>query len=127
MPLPLTLLVAPLGILSLVAFGFVLGLLLVPLGLLYRDVESALGPLTRIWFFVTPVIYPTPTRWPASLVAEANPVSPLLITTREMLTTGHLSQLGGFFMIATLTVALLLIGWILYRLAMPHLISRMSA
>jgi len=51
----------------------------------------------------------------------------LLITTREWLTAGSASQLDMFFWIAGLTLVLLLAGWVLYRLAMPHLIERMSA
>jgi len=126
-PLPLTLLVAPLGILSIIALGFTLGLLLVPWGLLYQDVGRALAVFTRIWFFATPVIYPPPASWPARLVNDLNPVSPVLVSTREMLTTGRLSQLPGFLAVASASVLLLCVGWLLYRLAMPHLIARMNA
>ena len=51
----------------------------------------------------------------------------LVITAREMLTTGRLTCLPSFLAISAITLALLAIGWTIYRLAMPHLISRMSA
>jgi len=126
-PLHATLLVAPLGVLVLVMLGTVVGLLLVPVGMLYRDVTFGLAVVTQLWFFVTPIIYPPPVSWPASLVARLNPVSPILVTTRDWLTTGKAGDIPGFAVVSAATFVLLILGWLLYRLAMPHLIERMSA
>ena len=125
--LPPTTWLAPFGILALLALGLMLGLLLSPIGMLYQDIQQSIAIFTSLWLFLTPVAYTPPTWWPASLVTTINPVSPLLVTTREMLTTGSLTQLGGFLMVSGITLALLLFGWLLYRLAMPRLIERMSA
>lgn len=125
--LPLTMALAPLGIVALLALGAALGLLLAPLGMLYQDVQRGLGILTTLWFFVTPVVYPLPTKGVASLVAALNPVTPLLVTTRELLTTGQVSQAGAFAVVLGLTATSGFLGWVLYRLAMPHLIARLSA
>ena len=125
--IPPTILLAPVGILALMALGLMIGILLAPLGVLYQDIGRGLAIITTMWFFVTPVVYPPPTRWPASLLAQVNPVSPLLITTRELLTTGTVSQAGSFLLITSTTLGLMLAGWVLYRLAMPHLIERMGA
>jgi lipopolysaccharide transport system permease protein len=125
--LPLTVLLAPLGMISLLALGLMFGLLLSPVGMLYQDVERSIAVFVSLWFFLTPVVYAPPTTWPASLLATLNPVSPLLVTTREMLTTGTLTQVEGFVTISLVTVVLLLFGWLLYRIAMPHLIERMTA
>lgn len=120
-------LLAPFGILALMALGLMIGILLTPIGILYKDIEKGLLIITRMWFFLTPVVYPPPTKWPASLLAKVNPVSPLLITTRDLLTTGKVSSLGGFWLIIGITLFLMLLGWVLYRLAMPHLIARIGA
>jgi lipopolysaccharide transport system permease protein len=122
-----TALLAPLGVLSLLALGLMIGILLAPMGMLYRDIERGIAVFVSLWFFLTPVVYEPPTMWPASLLATLNPVSPLLVTTREMLTTGSLTQLDGFLIVSGATLMLLLFGWLLYRVAMPHLIERMSA
>lgn len=122
-----TIFLAPVGILALMALGLMFGILLTPLGVLYQDIGQGLTIITTLWFFVTPVVYPPPTRWPASLLAQFNPVSPLLLTTRELLTTGAVSQPGRFFLITSMTFVLILMGWVLYRLAMPHLIERIGA
>lgn len=125
---PPTILLAPVGILALMALGLMIGILLTPLGILYRDIERGLLIISSLWFFMTPVVYSPPTKWPASLLVQVNPVSPLLITTREWLTTGTTSpQLDGFMIISGITFGLILVGWVLYRIAMPHLIARIGA
>ena len=124
---PPTILLAPVGILALMALGLMIGLLLTPLGMLYSDIGRGLTIITTLWFYVTPVVYPPPTTWPASLLAQINPVSPLLLTTRELLTTGTVSQPGNFLLITGITFGLMLVGWVLYRVAMPHLVERMGA
>jgi len=124
---PSTILLAPIGILALLALGATLGLLLAPLGMLYPDVQRGINIMTPLWFFMTPVVYSPPTTWPAVLIAKLNPVSPLLVTTRELLTTGTVSQAGYFLLIVCLMPLLFIASWVLYRLAMPHLIVRMTA
>jgi len=118
---------APFGIMSLLALGLVFGVLLVPMGVLYEDIEKGLPLITTIWMFLTPVIYPMPEGFPASLLYIMNPVSPLLNTSREMLTTGSLFQIKTFCFINILTFSFLFISWILYRVALPYLVERMSS
>jgi lipopolysaccharide transport system permease protein len=120
-------LLAPFGIMALMMLGLMIGILLTPLGVLYQDIGWGLAIFTSMWFFVTPVVYPPPTKFPASLLAKVNPVSPLLITTRDLLTTGKVSELGTFWIIVGITFFLILLGWVLYRLAMPHLVARIGA
>ena len=124
--IPSTIFLAPLGILALMSLGLMIGLLLTPLGVLYQDIGRGLSMATTMWFFITPVVYAPPTRWPASLLVQFNPVSPLLITAREMLTTGKLTQSMSFLLITGFTFLLMFLGWVLYRSAMPHLIERMG-
>lgn len=124
---PATILLAPIGILALLTLGATLGLLLAPLGMLYPDIQRGINIMIPLWFFITPVVYSPPTTWPAVLIAKLNPVSPLLITTRELLTTGTLSQAGYFLLMVCLMPLLLISSWVFYRLAMPHLIVRMTA
>jgi lipopolysaccharide transport system permease protein len=120
-------LLAPVGIISLVALGLLFGIFLVPLGVLYQDIEKALPLFTSIWLLLTPVVYPPPTSWPASLISTINPVSPLLVNTREMLTKDTFAHMSGFYVVMGLTFLLLMMGWVLYRVALPHLIERMGA
>ena len=124
-PLQASLFLVPLGVGALLALGLALGLLLAPLGLLYQDVGRGLGLLLGFWFFVTPVVYPAPKAWPASLLVGLNPVTPLLVTTRDWL-TGRAAAASGAFALTALVGALLLVfSWLIYRLARPHLVARL--
>ena len=124
---PETIIYVPVGVIALIMLGLTFGILMTPLGILYTDVGRGIVIITQSWFFLTPVIYPMPESGFAALFTKLNPVTPILLTTREWMTTGSTTQLGGFWLVLSLTLVLLLFGWLLYRIAMPHLISRMSA
>ena len=116
----------PLGILSLVLVGFVIGVLITPLGLLYSDVQQALPILTMFLMFLTPVLYPVPQSGMAATIAEFNPLTPLIVSTRDWLTMGTSAYAAGFVVVTFLALAFLLLGWVAFRVAMPHLIARIG-
>jgi lipopolysaccharide transport system permease protein len=120
-----SLLLAPAGVAALLLLGFAAGLLLAPLGLLYADVARALTLATGVLFFLTPVLYPLPAAGPAAVLRVANPVAPLLSTTREWLTGGAPAPAAGFVPVVAASLVALAMGWLCYRLARPHLISRL--
>jgi homopolymeric O-antigen transport system permease protein len=123
---PATAALFPLGILSLIVLGFAIGILIMPLGLLYDDVQQALPILTTVLMFLTPVLYPVPQSGIAASIAGINPLTPLIVSTRDWLTIGATAH-GGEFVVVTLSaVALLLSGWVAFRVALPHLLARMG-
>lgn len=115
------------GVLALIVLGLMFGILLTPLGVLYTDVGRTVMIFTQFWFFLTPVIYPLPQSGFAATLAQFNPVAPVLITVRDWLTIGSASQLTGFLVVTGFAIIFLMFGWLLYRIAMPHLIARISA
>ncbi|MCU0537027.1 MAG: ABC transporter permease [Hydrococcus sp. Prado102] len=123
-PLTWSVWLAPLAILMLMLLGIGLGLLLVPIGSLYTDVLSSLPLITRLWFFLTPVIYPPPQKWPYSLMVDLNPVSPLLTGARDLVARGGLTQPSAFIAVSLITLLLVVVGWILYRLSIPILVEK---
>lgn len=127
LPLTMTLLLAPLGILALIGLGMMFGLLLTPLALLYGDVQRLLVMAVSLWFFVTPIIYPTPSGGWAQLVTRLNPVTPLLVTTRQWLTGAELTQIGPFLVVMVGTIVFSFCGWVVFRLAVPHIIERIGS
>ena len=124
---PASALLAPLGVVALIAVGTAIGVLLVPAAVLVQDVEQGLAIVISLWLFATPVLYPPPTTYPASLVMIVNPVSAALDTTRAWLLTGTPLYLATTGWIAALTVLVLFAGWVLYRLALPIVIERIGA
>jgi lipopolysaccharide transport system permease protein len=123
---PTTVLLFPMGIVSLVLIGFMLGVLLVPLGLLYSDVQQTIPIVTMLLMFLTPVLYPQPTHGIAGAIARWNPLTPLVMTTRDWITTGNTTHLLSFAMVAVIALVCLFLGWVLYRLALPHIIARIG-
>jgi lipopolysaccharide transport system permease protein len=70
---PPTAILFPLGILSLILIGFVVGILITPLGILYSDVQQTLPVLTTFLMLLTPVVYPVPQSGVAAAIARYNP------------------------------------------------------
>jgi lipopolysaccharide transport system permease protein len=114
------------AILMLMLMGIAVGLLLVPLGLLYTDVTVGLPVVTGLWFLVSGVAFQIPGRI-GEFVFSVNPVCPLLFGARDLATTGTLPGAASFFAMSAATLAVLLVSWVLYRLAMPVLVERMQA
>ena len=126
-PLTWGLLLAPVAVLMLCLLGFAVGLTLTPVGMLYTDIGTSIPIFIQLFFFVTPVVYPVPEEFPFSLIAVLNPVSPLLIAARDLITVGSISNPIAFTIVSILTLVLLLIAWVIYRLSLPIIIERMSA
>jgi lipopolysaccharide transport system permease protein len=119
-------LLTPVALIHLVGFGMGLGLIIGPLSTLYGDIGRAWGFVTRVWMFITPVIYPIPEKGLWSTFVNINPVTPLLVTTRELATTGHLTYPGGFWISSAIAITILILGWTFYRLAMPFIVERVA-
>ena len=124
-PITAGLLLAPIGLLVLILLGLTLGLLLAPLGLLYQDISMGLTLVMSFAFFITPIVYPVPTKWPASLLATLNPVTPALETTRNWIALGPVVAAPGFFIVGAAAFILFVFAWLAYRLATPHLVARL--
>ena len=127
MPITWWALLAPLGLLSLILLGIFFGLLLAPFAVLYQDVPQALIVFTGLWLFLTPIIYPVPEGGTFAAIVKLNPVTSLLVTTRELATTGVLSDPYRFVIVSGLTLVGLFIAWVIFRLALPFAIERVSS
>jgi lipopolysaccharide transport system permease protein len=108
--------------------GTFFGLLLTPFGALYQDFSKGLTLATGFWLFLTPVIYPVPSGSGIfGAIVKLNPVTPLLVTTRELATKGVVSDPQGFWVASLIAIVGLLLAWMVYRLAMPFVVERMSS
>jgi len=114
------------GMISIALTGFMIGLVLTPLGVLYGDVQHSLPIASTFLMLITPVLYPVPSSGLGATVVSFNPLTPLITTTRDWLTTGTAAQHIAFFVVSGVTVMLLLAAWVLYRLALPHLVARLG-
>lgn len=126
-PITASVIIAPIGLIHLIVLGTAIGLLIAPIGTLYQDVSRLVAIATGFWLFLTPVVYPIPTEGLFSTIVKFNPVTPLLVTTRELATTGIISEPFGFWVVSLISVFALFIGWVLYRQAMPYIVERISS
>lgn len=122
-----SLLFFPLGIFSLVLVGTTIGVMITPVGLLYNDVGKSIPLLMQFLMYLTPVVFPIPKSGLAATLFELNPLTPLILNARNWLTGFPLEHICYFLLINMIAIFLLIILWIVYRLAMPILIERMSA
>lgn len=117
----------PLGLLSLVLTGTAIGLLLTPVGVLYSDIGKGLPLLMQFLMYLTPVVFPMPKTGIAATLYAINPLTPVILTARNWLTGLPSGYLTWFIVINILALILLAAAWIVFRLAMPILIERMSS
>lgn len=122
-----TAILVPVGVLSIIGLGMMIGILLVPPGVLFQDINRGLIIILQLWFFLTPVIYPVPDKSAVFNLIALNPVTPIIEISRNALTNGDLSYLPAFIFVTALTFILIITGWIIYRIALPHLIARIGA
>ncbi len=122
-----TFILAFVAIIHLILLGTFIGLLLTPFALLYDDISRGINLITGFWLFLTPVVYPIPNSGAFSILVKLNPVTPILVTARELATTGLVSNPLGFWLVSLLTFIFLFFTWVAFRLAMPFVIERVGA
>ena len=112
---------------GLLLIGLLFGILLIPIGMLYQDIQQGLIISTSALIFFTPVLFIPPTGGVLNLMISINPISPLFLSIRRLLFNGDLQYFNTSILVLAVTLALLGIGWIIYRVALPILIERMDA
>ena len=123
---PPTAVLFPLGVIALIMAGFMIGLIVTPLGLLYSDVQQTIPIAAMFLMLLTPVLYAQPSSGLARAITAWNPLTPLVMTTRDWLTLGTTNHLLSFSIVSISTCLLLFLGWVLYRLALPHVVARIG-
>lgn len=117
----------PLAVLSLILAGTTLGLLATPIGLLYADVGKGIALVMQFLMFVTPVVFPMPASGWAMKAFAYNPLSPLILTSRQWLTGFPADHLAQFLIINLVLASVFLAVAVVYRITMPILIERMGS
>ena len=112
--------------LFLILLGFGLGSLIMPFGVLYHDVGRFIAVITPVWMIFTQIVYPPPDNWATSPLNWANPASPLLLFSRDLLVMGQTEHVLTASIYAVATIPLCLLGLIVYRLSVPILVERVS-
>ncbi|WP_165499104.1 ABC transporter permease [Gramella sp. KN1008] len=117
----------PVAIFIALVFGTTIGLFLTPVSILYRDVGKIVSVGLSFLMYATPVVYAIPDTGIMKTLMEINPISPIILTTRNMLTGTMPEYLGYYIVIILLAIPLLFVGLVFYRISIPIIVERMSA
>lgn len=120
------LLLFPFAMIGLLAAGFAVGMALAPVGVLYGDINRGLPILVQFWMLLTPVVYPPKAHGLAGLLSTWNPLAPLVTTARESLCGQTLTALVPFVVVSLISLVILFLGWISFRLVIPMVIERIG-
>lgn len=117
----------PIALFSLCALGFSVGLILSPVGVLYSDIGKGIALVSQFAMYLAPVVVAYPQQGLAKAIFDWNPVTPSLVVARNSLTGQDVAMLPEMFIILFFTVATGLLAWLIFRMALPTLVERMSA
>jgi len=114
------------GITLAMLLGGAIGVLLIPIGSLYGDVSRIVGMVVAFGMYLTPVVYPVPAAGWSRTLFEWNPMTTVVLASRDWLSHGIGSHLPATIVIAAASAFLFLFGTVLLRVFLPHLVERMG-
>lgn len=120
-------LMVPAGILIIVITGYSIGLILIPVAILFTDIQRGLSVAMPFLMYLTPIIYPAPQSGFFSMLMKFNPMAVLIPQTRNWLTAQPPVDMSLFWVYAGVFTLLLFIGVIVYRISMPMIIERIGS
>jgi len=116
----------PIGLMGAGLIGAAIGFLMIPLGSLYSDVGRIVGMAVGFGMYITPVVYPPPETGWAALIIQWNPITAVVMASRDWLTLGPSPYAIPFAVTTLLSLGLLFMGIVIFRVVLPHLIERMG-
>ena len=78
------------------------------------------------WMMLSAAVIPLPTEGTKAQLMQYNPTVPLIVTTRNALLGLDMPLLPQMIAITFCSLLVLFVGWLLYRLALPHMIARLG-
>jgi lipopolysaccharide transport system permease protein len=114
----------PLVLFGIILFGFAIGLLATPLGMLYTDIGRALPMFMQLLMYLSPVVYFVTDHGWLSKIISMNPTTPLVVNGRNAFTGLPFESLSYFGIISACMLVLFFIGWFFYRFSIPIIVER---
>lgn len=120
-------LLLPFTILVAVIFGTTIGLFLTPVGMLYKDIAKITTMGFSFLMYITPVVYAIPENGFMKKLMEWNPFTPVILTSRDLLTGAEPAFLTYYLVIVLACIPLFLLALLIYRISIPIVVERLSA
>jgi lipopolysaccharide transport system permease protein len=115
----LPLLALPIILLTL-GMGFILALM----NGIMRDTGSIITLMMTFLMFLTPILYVKPSSGILAIATDFNPIYYLILSSRELVLTGTLSDPGGFIISACLSALIFMISLIIFHLTETRVAER---
>jgi len=110
----------PVVMLPLFFFGAGIGLVVSVFSSVITDVANIVGRILGLVMYITPVIYTTDFEHPTlKFLVKFNPLSYLIASCRDILTTGKIEHLGSYLFVSGLTIVLFVIALRLFYVSEP--------
>lgn len=122
-----SLLLFPAGVLGSILLGFSIGVFLIPFQMLYTDFGRMIAVGGQLLLYLTPVVYPMPQSGVLHYINKFNPVTYVVEVPRAWFTGQEVLHLTPFFTVLAISLMILFLGWVLYRITMPIIIERVGA
>lgn len=106
----------PLAVLPIVFLTLGLGFFLALFGAVFRDIPNIVTLITTFLLFLFPVVYPAPKSGLFALINNWNPLSHLIIGSRDLVISGYFSSPMGFFWSSVFSVFVFLLSWRFFHL-----------
>jgi len=117
----------PLGAMVIMLFGFSIGVFLIPFKMLYGDIARIIALGTQLLMYATPIVYPMPDSGIIKIFNQYNPLYYMISIPRNWFTGLEVSTSIPIWIGLVVSLMILFIGWILYRITMPIIIERVGA
>jgi lipopolysaccharide transport system permease protein len=117
----------PLPVIALIGLGLMISVICIPGALLFQDFEKGIPLVLPFAMVLSGAVVPLHQHGLTGALAVWNPAYPLLETCRAWITGQPAEHLSQCVWIIAGTVVLLFFGWCLYRISMPHVVSRIGS
>jgi lipopolysaccharide transport system permease protein len=114
----------PVFLIGLILVGFSIGLIITPIGMLYSDIGRATPLFLQLLMYLSPVIYNVPSEGLFSKIMTINPMTPIILNSRNCLSGESFEQVIFYIMIQLIFLIILFIGWGVYRFSIPIIVER---
>jgi lipopolysaccharide transport system permease protein len=100
------------------------GFIMAIINLVLRDMGNIMSMVLTFGMFLAPILYPPPVREPFNIINIANPFSPLLIATQNLLSGQALVRPDVLAFMVVLSLVVFLLGWRMFHITMPRIAER---
>jgi lipopolysaccharide transport system permease protein len=120
----IAILLLPLIIIPIILLTLGLGFILSLVNGVVRDVGNVLGVLLTFLMFLTPVLYAKPTIGILAQATNYNPLYYLVSAPRDLVLTGTIPELSGFFVMSIISIIIFIVCLIIFHLTETRVAER---